>query len=172
MTSAPDSLRKLGWGGGLTVSGAGEAVGLEVARALLPPMPLSVGVRGGGRVELGAGGAGNAGARAQGVTQPRVCRRTGKGKERRGQHGETRLCQGPQQRSSSYQALETVSEPGAQRSGCPVPEHATCHSKPGAPFGLFFLLRRIESPLFFFFLRPVLLQLYYLKFFFIGVELI
>lgn len=151
MTSAPDSLRKLGWGGGLTVSGAGEAVGLEVARALLPPMPLSVGVRGGGRVELGAGGAGNAGARAQGVTQPRVCRRTGKGKERRGQHGETRLCQGPQQRSSSYQALETVSEPGAQRSGRPVPEHATCHSRPGAPFGIFFLLRRIESPPFFFF---------------------
>ena len=52
----------LGWGGRLTVSGAGEAVGFEVARAFLPPMLLSVGVRGGGRVELGAGGAGNAGA--------------------------------------------------------------------------------------------------------------
>lgn len=54
--------RWAGAGGRLTVSGAGEAVGFEVARAFLPPMLLSVGVRGGGRVELGAGGAGNAGA--------------------------------------------------------------------------------------------------------------
>lgn len=45
-------------------------------------MLLSVGVGGGGRVELGAGGAGDAGAGAHGVAQPRVCRRTGKGKRR------------------------------------------------------------------------------------------
>lgn len=59
--------------GTLTFRGAREAVGFEVAGAFLPPVLLSVGVRGGGRVELGAGGAGDAGAGAHGVAQPRVC---------------------------------------------------------------------------------------------------
>lgn len=67
--------------GALTFSSAGQAIGFEVASAFLPSVLLSVGVRGGGRVELGAGGAGDAGAGAYGVTQPRVCRWTGKGKK-------------------------------------------------------------------------------------------
>lgn len=66
--------------GNLTFRGARQTVGLEVARAFLPPVLLSVGVGGGGRVELGAGGAGDTGAGAHRVAQPRVCRRTGKGK--------------------------------------------------------------------------------------------
>ena len=39
--------------GSLTFSSAGETVGLEVAGTFLPSVLLSVGVRGGGRVELG-----------------------------------------------------------------------------------------------------------------------
>lgn len=66
--------------GNLTFRGARQTVGLEVARAFLPPVLLSVGVGGGGRVELGAGGAGDTGAGAHRVAQARVCRRTGKGK--------------------------------------------------------------------------------------------
>ena len=66
--------------GSLTFSSAGETVGLEVAGTFLPSVLLSVGVRGGGRVELGAGGAGDTWAGAHGVAQPRVCHQTGKGK--------------------------------------------------------------------------------------------
>lgn len=66
--------------GDLTFRGARQTVGLEVARAFLPPVLLSVGVGGGGRVELGAGGAGDTWAGAHRVAQPRVCHRTGKGK--------------------------------------------------------------------------------------------
>lgn len=58
----------------LTFSGARQTISFEVAGAFLPSVLLSVGVGGGGRVELGAGGAGDARAGAQGVAQACVYR--------------------------------------------------------------------------------------------------
>lgn len=64
----------------LTFSGAREPVSLEVAGTFLPPVLLSVGVGGRGRIKLGAGAAGDTWAGTHRVTQPRVCNRTRKGK--------------------------------------------------------------------------------------------
>lgn len=66
--------------GNLTFSGAGEPVSFEVAGTFLPSVLLSVRVRGRGRVELGAGGAGDTWAGAHGVAQPCVCHGTRKDK--------------------------------------------------------------------------------------------
>lgn len=78
----PQCIHSLWEPGPLTFSGAREPVGLEVAGTFLPPVLLSVGVGGGGWVELGAGAAGDTWAGTHRVAQPRVCGRTGKGKRR------------------------------------------------------------------------------------------
>ena len=62
-----------GGGGSVTFSGTRQAVGLEVAGALLPAVLLAVGVRRRRRLHLWTGGAGDAGAGADRVAQARVC---------------------------------------------------------------------------------------------------
>lgn len=62
-----------GRGDGVTFRSTREAVGFEVAGALLPAVLLAVGVRRRRRLHLGAGGAGDAGAGAHRVSQARIC---------------------------------------------------------------------------------------------------
>lgn len=63
-----------GRGDGVTFRSTREAVGFEVAGALLPAVLLAVGVRRGGRVHLRAGGVGDGGAGAHRLSQTRVYR--------------------------------------------------------------------------------------------------
>lgn len=63
-----------GGGDGVTFRSTREAVGFEVAGALLPPVLLAVGVRRWWRLHLGTGGAGDTGTGADRVSQACICK--------------------------------------------------------------------------------------------------